>query len=142
MLTAMRFVSNNGILSARDLAGRKKLAVLLVLAVLLCHGAFGALHQYASLAGPAATGGAHGHSAQTYPAAWEEAGGAADEGPGDLAYAAVLFFILGAVLWLRPGRGLGRCLPKVFPSVRSHLSPVFSPCPRGPTAPRLQVFLL
>ena len=126
----------------RNLTGKKKLAALLVLAVLLCHGAFGALHQYAPLTGPAATEVAHGHPAQTYPAAWEEAGGEADEGRENLAYAAVLFFILGAVLWLRPGRDLGQRLPKVLPSVRGHFSPVFSPCARGPTAPRLQVFLL
>lgn len=142
MLTAMRFVSNTGILSVRNLAGRKKLAALLVLAVLLCHGAFGALHQYASLAGPAATKGAHAHPTQTYPAAWEEDGGVADDGTGNLAYAAALFFVLGAVLWLRPGRDLDRRLPKILSFVRGHLFPVFSPCARGPTAPRLQVFLL
>jgi hypothetical protein len=130
--------------SVRGLAGRKALAPLLVLTLLLCHGAYGvAHHQYGLAAGPATSTGAHGFSAGAHTTGAADDGGATNEGLGGLAYTAMLLFVLtAAVLWPRsgasPGWG-GLPMPRL-PQGRRLVTAL--PCVRGPTLPSLQVFRL
>jgi hypothetical protein len=114
------------------------LAALLVLTVLLCHGVFGVMHQFALDPPPSSTRHlTHGK----VPA--EEGTGIQDMGMDTLSYVAVLVSILLAlILW--------RCLVvTAFPRAVSVLRPVIKPYPfgvlyhlRGPTSPLLQVFRL
>jgi hypothetical protein len=125
---------------------RGLLAILLVGALLLCHGAYGALHQMHQIscaAGlPAADHPSHDHGHGGGDA--QHPGEASSEGClGNVAYAATLLLIsLGALLWPLNG---GRAWVKVPAS-----SPLMRPFPplvrdeaRGPPLPALlQVFRL
>lgn len=133
----MRFVNANGS-PANEL-----LSLLLVAVLLVCHGAFGALHLFEG----------YGPRVEEHPSAIER-GASPGEHPSHRGggehllicsdYAAVIFVVLlGAALALRLGssrswvmhavrRRAGQNLPT---AVAFHL-------PRGPTAPELQVFRL
>jgi hypothetical protein len=127
---------------------RGLLAVLLVGALLLCHGAYGALHQFHRTSGtallPAADQSSHASHDHTHGAADGKHPGAAGEGClGCVPYAATLLLIsLGAILRLLYG---GRMRTKVFASLPMRFFPsllVLHPA-RGPTLPALlQVFRL
>lgn len=136
----MNGASIGGVASAT--VGRGRLvAALLIVALLLCHGALGALYQ-ASLQAVEHGGGHHAHAMER-PAP-------ADHGMGHHAglvahadYAAVLFgVLLGATLVLIPGRfpalsfAAAPCAPRP-----AYIQPVLIP-PRGPILPLLQVFRL
>ncbi len=116
---------------------------LFVVSLLLCHGAFGALHLYfapLTLTAPAGE-----HAANHSPD--EERG---ETGPGELSlqhrtaaeYFAVLFGLLVGVTFLLLRNAWRWCrvhAPRLF----GYRSPVEAPnLPRGPTTPFLQVFLL
>lgn len=132
-----RFVDVNGSPANRFLS------LLLVAALLVCHGAFGALHQ---LPGHGLQGGEHS-SAMAQGAGPEEHPSHHGEGeppPGGSTYAAVIFVVLlGAALALR----LGGFRLQVAHLVRWQAGRRFPTAvalylPRGPTAPVLQVFRL
>ena len=112
-------------------------AALLIVALILCHGALGALHQVSSW--PAEHAGGH-HAAAPAPVNHH-----AEHHGGPMAhtdYAAALFVaLLGATLVLLSGRFLARGLSahRVFKRVLVPLSPL---PPRGPTLPLLQVLRL
>ena len=114
-------------------------AALLVVALILCHGALGALHQASSW--PAEHAGAY-HAAAASPASVDHH---AEQHGGPVAntdYAAALFVaLLGAALVLLSGRFLARgfAAHRVFGRVFVPLSTL---PPRGPTPPLLQVFRL
>lgn len=127
-------------------SGRRLLALLLVGALFLCHGAYGALHQIHQGAGDAALP-AMEHAAHADTGGTEDgvhpAGHRAEHLVGDMAYAATLVVIsLGAFLrwlindaraWSRVGASslIVRCFPLLV------VRPV-----RGPTLSILQVFRL
>ncbi|QIN77381.1 hypothetical protein GBA65_01370 [Rubrobacter marinus] len=124
------------------MAGRDRLvAALLTVALLLCHGALGALHQSPSQPAGQGAGGHHvsaaGSSAEDHHAKHHEASLAHAD------YAAALFVVLlGTALALFLGRFPARGLavaPRLFWRV---FLPLFLRPPRGPTPPLLQVFRL
>jgi ABC-type nitrate/sulfonate/bicarbonate transport system permease component len=111
------------------------LPLLLVGALLLCHGAFGALHQ---LEAPVLSG----HSTVVEHTSHQEEHGTADDHPlGAHDYAAALFaLLLGMVYALLRG-----VVWDVFPTSRRTGSPATTRTfhlPRGPSPPFLQVFRL
>ena len=116
-------------------------AFVLAIALLLCHGVFGAEHLTASYHAGAA--GATEHVERSpLPTVGDEPGGWPHlDGEGDAAYYATL---LAALLLLAAVLGLGR--PPALRGVRgywkSYCPPRRVPPPRGPTAPLLQVFRL
>ncbi len=121
------------------LTGKKFLAPLLVLTLLVCHGAFGGLHQLAVQAGPSvAAMEAHSSHAVAPP----EEGAASDEDLGALGYSAALLSILVMVLWLRlwsTRRWHGVLLSL---SLRERYPRAALRYPRGPTFSLLQVLRL
>jgi hypothetical protein len=138
-----------GLIRSVPVAGSRRglLALLLVGALLLCHGAYGALHQYhqtfctASL--PAAAHPPHNHAHGAGDGGAGKHPGEPGEGClGHVAYAATLLLIsLGAILRLLYG---GRMRTKVSASLPMRFFPplVLHPA-RPPTPPALlQVFRL
>ena len=138
-------------------AGRDRLvAALLALALILCHGALGAMHQVSSWT-VEDEGGHHAATTVSSAGVGHTAHHGATAGPsvvvghaghhgGPVAhadYAAALFVVLlGAALALFPGRFATLNLAasrRVFGRVSPHSS--LRP-PRGPTLPLLQVFRL
>jgi hypothetical protein len=124
-------------------SGERVLALLVLGAVLLCHGAFGASHQvhYNSGAYDAPT--VVGYASHMDSQGAEEAGFAgihSEEGLGSTAYlAALISFSLGAFLWLLNGaRVWGRSRAVMLPG-RFLPRPALHPA-RGPTPAVLQVF--
>jgi hypothetical protein len=124
----------------RNVGEGRLLPVLLIAALLLCHGVLGFAHQVScdpcGLVGSA--GAHHGSTAGAGGNAGDEHAG----GIGDTAYAAVVIAALGAtilaLLFAYRRRRFG-----VFVSLPSwRLIPVLSHHPRGPTLPSLQVFRL
>ncbi len=126
---------------ASRLFGERFLTALLVVALLLCHGALGGLHQVS--AKPAVPEQAHHVSADEAMSPQEHQGGHQGSHPlssSDYAAALSVVLLLGAVLVLVLSGGLTRrpelrILERVLPP------PGFRPI-RGPTAPLLQVFRL
>ena len=120
------------------------LAMLVMGAVLLCHGALGASHQVNSYdSGAYDAPPALGHASQMDPQGAEEAGFAGihgEEGLGNTAYlAALVSFSLGAFLWLLNGaRVWGMSRAAMLP-VRFLPRPALHPA-RGPRPAVLQVF--
>ena len=124
-----------------NLLGVRQLSVLLVGTLLLCHGAFGALHLVCDL--PECSGGAE-HAAEHHPAAG--AVGDTHEHPTTHAmstvYFAVIVSLLGVLLSLLPKvaklriKGSGR-----WPAVLRRVSAIYRP-PPTPTPHLLQVFRL
>lgn len=125
---------------------RRLLSVLMVVALLLCHGALGALHQvswpaapegahHATVAGDAAAA-SQGHAVE-HP--WEHRAGH-PTGPSD--YAAALFsvLLLGTVLALLLGAASPWGSAAGPDNIGLTPSPAGLPPPRGPTVPLLQVF--
>lgn len=113
---------------------------MVVVALLGCHGALGALHVVPDAPGPVVSGSGH----PAHPAS-EPGGDGAPESPshtGSVDYAAVLFiFLSGAVLWSLAWVNRGRRstaprrplhVPLIWRSGSVHV--------RGPDAPTLQVF--
>ena len=122
--------------------GRGRLvAALLIFALLLCHGALGALHQASSRAVDHA-GGHHAHAAMQ-PASADHGLGHHGGPVAHADYAAVLFVVLlVAALLLLSGRSAKRSLAVSFrASGRIPWTLALVP-PRGPTLPLLQVFRL
>lgn len=137
MFRRMRFVDVNGSPTTR------LLSLLLVAALLACHGAFGVLHQFPG----------HGLQVEEHSSAMEQGAGLEEHPshrgggeslPGGSNYAAVIFVVLlGAALVLRlsgfrlrVAHMVRRQAERNFPTaIAFHL-------PRGPTAPVLQVFRL
>jgi len=119
------------------------LSLLLVAALLACHGAFGALHQ---LPGHGLQGKEHS-SAMAQGAGPEEHPshhGEAEHPPGGSNYAAVIFVVLlGAALALRLGGSRLRIAHLArWQAGRRFPTAVALYLPRGPTAHVLQVFRL
>jgi hypothetical protein len=128
------------------LLGTRQLSVLLVGTLLLCHGAFGALHLFCY--SPECVGDA-GHAAEHQTAAGT-VGGAHEHSPGygtthgtSAGYFAVLCFgILGLLLGLLPKRAPWRIsLAASWPAALHPVHAVFHP-PPTPTPRVLQVFRL
>ena len=117
------------------------MVLVVVIALLLCHGVYGAAHQ-----APGATGHHHGAGHAPYgdgPGAVGGSPGPYDEGCfGCVAYAASLLVVsIGAVLWLlRGGPSWDEGNAAMLLPVRGPGS-VLHPA-RGPTLPVLQVFRL
>lgn len=133
-------------------AGGRLQAALVVVALLLCHGALGGLH-LAHLAHPcdpcdppAEAAGAH-HPAAAQQAASGDIGGegtpdGSAHGTGASGYFAVLLVLFGAtVLKLLVGLRTPTTVAALRPSLPRH-APVADVLPRGPTLPLLQVFRL
>lgn len=123
-------------------AGRGRLvAALLVVALILCHGALGALHQAPSW--PAEHAGGHHAAAAATPGAVNHH---AEHHVGLVShtdYAAVLFVVLfGAVLVLLSGRFYAGGLAIAHRLFGRIFLPLPLLLPRGPTLPLLQVFRL
>lgn len=120
------------------------LALLLVAAVLLCHGALGAAHQIG--AGPAIspeTAGAHASLVAGGEEAGGHSGGQGEAHPAHVNYAAILLLIsVGVVLGLLLGRSRRWRRVAVLSLAGRRLPPVVPRCARGPTLPLLQVFRL
>ncbi|QIN80973.1 hypothetical protein GBA65_21175 (plasmid) [Rubrobacter marinus] len=118
---------------------KRVLAPLLVLALLACHGAYGAAeHQLLfELAGAV-----EGHAAHVTPAATDGAGPHAWDADVASYAAAILVAVVGAVAWtrLRDVRGW-RGLPLPRRSWALRAPPVLPP-PRAPTPSSLQVYRL
>jgi hypothetical protein len=122
--------------------GERLLALLVLGAVLLCHGAFGASHQVHYNSGAYAPPGV-GHTSHMELQVAEEAGLAGahgEEGLGSTAYfAAFVALSLGALLWLLNSvRAWGRSRAGMLPG-RLLPRPILHPA-RGPTPTVLQVF--
>lgn len=117
---------------------KRVLAPLLVLVLLICHGAYGtAVHNLMFEEGVAAEGHAsHGE----VPAG--EGQGSADEGAVAVGYAAGLLVVMTAVFWLRFGNGLTRRGVPILDPLRRRLAPSVLRYPHGPDFPFLQVFRL
>lgn len=126
------------------------LAVLLVGALLLCHGVFGFAHEISChecastglLAGMAPTGHEDGPDRQAGHAAGHSAGGDPAGGHAFAGYFGIALALFGmAVLGLL--RGTQRRYGDVFaPLYRTRSLPASARLPRGPTLPLLQVFRL
>lgn len=122
---------------------RGLLALLLVGTMLLCHGAYGALHQVCATlhAEHSSLADTHGTGAGEHPV---EHQGADGEGQhlGHIAYAAtILVLSLGAFLWLLSGaRRWTTVAPSSLPD--RVFPPVFLRPPRRPEPSFLQVFRL
>ena len=124
--------------------GRGRLvAALLIVALLLCHGALGALHQASTPRAVEHAGGHDGAHATVQHASADHGVGDNDGPVAHADYAAVLFVVLlGAAFLLLSGRFAARGL--VVSSRASWRVPstlALLP-PRGPTLPFLQVFRL
>ncbi len=123
------------------------LTLVLVVALLLCHGALGAHHQVHQ----ASTGDlerASGHASHEHDrgAHGVGAGGHSEGCESDcsscVAYFAVLLVVsLGALLWLLRGARSWTSIAASLLSTLQFVSPVPQP-PRGPVLPLLQVFRL
>lgn len=121
------------------------LPVLLIAAVLLCHGALGSMHQVScdpceSMGVP---GVHHGSAAETGGTESGQAGDGHAGGLAGIAYAAVVTALFGAALLGLIGIVRGRLdayIPRT--SGRQLFPTVFHHRPRGPTLPSLQVFRL
>lgn len=141
----------------RRVIRKETLAPLLVLTLLVCHGAFGAMHQVV----PAGTGPAPAAGGHSSPAAHGDGGGeqnlvlelffpsflmghAVDDGEaGVLSHAAALLFTVAAVLWsLLKSMQRWREAPPPRPPFRRPHPKATLRCPPGPTVPALQVFRL
>src|SRR5215213_9029447 len=124
------------------LLGTRQLSVLLIGTLLLCHGAFGALHLLCY--SPECVGDAE-HAAEHQAATG--AGGDAHEHPADhgtsTGYFAVLVVGLLGLLWglLPKGAPLRIALGTHWPMALRRVSVVLRP-PPTPTPPTLQVFRL
>ena len=113
-------------------------AALLVVALLLCHGALGALHQASSWT---VEHDASGHHAPAAPPASTDHHAAGAVAHAD--YAAVLFVVLiGAALALLWGRLQARGAAASPHAPRRVFLRLALPPPRCPTPPLLQVFRL
>lgn len=118
------------------------LTAFLVFALLLCHGAFGGLHQVS--AGFAGVEGAHHVPAGEVMSLQEPSGDyQGSQPPGSSNYTAALSvtLLLGTVLLLALSGGPARRRRPAFRIVE-HISPPFLRPIRGPTVPLLQVFRL
>ncbi len=121
------------------------LPVLLIAAVLLCHGALGFAHQVwcdpcEQKEGP---GIHHGSTADTGGTESEQAGADHASGLAGLAYAAVITALLGAAFLGLLGMVRGRLEASISRTSGRRLFPtVLHHRPRGPTLPSLQVFRL
>ena len=139
-VTGTQTIRTGGVAAGRD----RLVAALLVLTLLLCHGALGAMHQVSSqtVECPGEHAGGHHTTTAGSPAAAGHAGHhGAPVAHADYA-AAVFVVLLGAALALFSGRFAARGLTasrRVFGRV--HASSFLRP-PRGPTLPLLQVFRL
>ena len=143
----------------QDLGGRQALAAFLVLTVLICHGAYGAMHQVMTDPGPTM----QGHVAQSPHAGNGEmaSGGlvshlaallfpehlmahAGDGGAAAiLAYAAALIFVSAVVLSIVIGSPLRWCArPRPDPSLWRLGPHATGRCPPPPSISALQVFRL
>jgi hypothetical protein len=129
------------------LLGTRRLSVLLVGTLLLCHGVFGALHL---ICYPPQCLGDAGHAAEHQATAGGTADGAHEHpadhetrhGTGDGYYAVVVLGLLGLLLGLLPKRAPSRIRLDVRRPVVLHLvAAVFRP-PPTPTPSSLQVFRL
>jgi phosphohistidine phosphatase SixA len=118
---------------------RELLASLLVMVILVCHGAYGVNHQYVcETLAPQHSGETVSHGSSQAPAS----GGEQEPGAGHLSYLMALFSVLAAALYLRL-RGVP--LPRAtllkltfrerLPDIERHLPQLTSP-------PVLQVFRL
>lgn len=118
--------------------GGGSLAFLLAVALLLCHGIFGAEHLLPDRAGPAD----HGERSPLLVGDGVSQGQPSEDGPVGEEYFAVLFvvlLVLGLVVLLGTGP---RDRVSISRSYELLPRPLFLPPPRGPTAPLLQVFRL
>jgi hypothetical protein len=143
----------------QELRGKQALAALLVLTVLVCHGAYGAMHQVMAESGPAmqghfaqvahagngetASGGLLAHLAALLfpPPLTAHAGDG--EAAGVLAHATALIFVSVVTLWLLigiPSRRDARPRPSLL--FRRLRLPAAGRCAPPPTACALQVFRL
>ena len=121
------------------LTSKEFLAPLLLLTLLICHGAFGGLHQLATSAAPS-TPAIEAHA--SHAGASSDEGGASDEGLGALGYFATLLSILVAVSWLHLRNILRwRGVPPLLRQRQRHPLAVL-PYPRGPSISLLQVLRL
>ena len=123
--------------------GRGRLvAALLIFALLLCHGALGALHQASSKAVEHDAGGHHAHTA-AQPVSADHGVGHHDGPIAHTDYAAVLFVVLlGAAFLLLSDRFVARSLAVSSRTSGRVPSTLALLLPRGPTLPLLQVFRL
>lgn len=131
----------------RVLTNKRAVAPLLVLALLLCHGAFGAAHLISSCEACALSEAAGMH----HPAAQQVVGDAGDPDTGEVPatglghtgyFAVVLAFIGVAVLRLLLGRARKSTVIAALWSCRSRYMPVAGSISWGPSPPLLQVFRL
>lgn len=132
------------------LAARGRLlTALLVVALLLCHGAFGALHLLAHPCDPcnsAEVPGTHHSAAQEEAAAGDAGGGVVKElahGAGYSVYFAVVVAFSGAmVLKLLLGGARKPVKAAILRPSQPRHPPLVRPLSLGPTPPLLQVFRL
>ena len=116
--------------------------VVVVVALLFCHGAFGYAHQVSPLGIPAEKG---AHSAHAVHAAGGQQPGLdqGSDGPhlGDTYFATLLLLLFGTSLLLGGRVSVGAKLPDPALWRGGHKTRRLPP-PRGPTPSRLQVFRL
>ena len=120
------------------------LPVLLIVAVLLCHGVLGSLHQVSCHACGAAQPQImhHGFVAETGADEGENAVDGQADGLGGTAYAAVVIGALGVVLLGLIGIVRGWLEVPVSRTSWRRLIPTAPHRPQGPSLPSLQVFRL
>jgi hypothetical protein len=128
-------------LSFTGTSASRSLALLVAVALLLCHGFFGALHLFPADRGPTP-------ELAVAQEATLAGAGSAHEDPavpsvGEEYFAVLVVLLLGLVLGLLPRRicpWCGRPAPRTYSGLRTRLR-VAHPA-RGPTGPLLQVFRL
>ena len=120
------------------------LPVLLIAALLLCHGVLGFAHQvsYGTCEPTEISGVHHGSAAETGESDAENTGDHTTDGLGHLSYAAVLLAAFGAMLLVLLGVRRWREAPPPRSIFRRHHLPFITRRPRGPTLPSLQVLRL
>lgn len=117
--------------------------MLLIGALLLCHGAFGTLH-LVHPCHPAETAGTHHPAAQQSGDAGGHSGGAPTDGlVGCSGYFTVVLTLFGAALLGLLLGGIRKTVKvRALRPYRPRYSPVSTFFPRGPSPPLLQVFRL
>ena len=120
------------------------LPMLLIAALLLCHGVLGFAHQISCGAcEPTEISGVHhGSAAETGESGAENTGDDTPDGLGHLSYAAVVLAAFGAILLVLLGARRWHEAPPPRSIFRRHYPPFITRRPRGPTLPSLQVLRL
>lgn len=128
----------------RTLGDGGLLPMLLIAALLLCHGVLGYAHQVSCGAcEPTEISGVHhGFATETGESGAENTGADTPDGLGHLSYAAVVLAAFGAILLVLLEARRWHEAPPPRSIFRRHHPPFITRRPRGPTLPSLQVLRL